>query len=258
MPQQAARWWESGVESVVQCVVDTMRERYSEPLTLDDLAGAALMSKFHLLRVFSRVVGVTPGRFLSAVRLHEAKRLLNSTNLTVAEVSERVGYGSPGSFARRFTEAVGLSPTQYRRLDSGVLPTAARHGFADGGATGCGSLVGRVLADRDVAGVIYVGVFDSPILQGHPRAWTAVPRPGSFTLEGVPLGSWYVHALARRPDAPRIPGETDGAIMTDVVGPVVTEGLGREVALTLRAPCWSRPPVLSALPFLEQPLLAAG
>ncbi|MCX4849527.1 helix-turn-helix transcriptional regulator [Streptomyces sp. NBC_00893] len=246
------------MESVVQCAVDTIRERYSEPLTLDDLADAASVSKFHFLRVFSRVVGVTPGRYLSAVRLYEAKRLLSATKLTVAEVSERVGYGSPGSFARRFTESVGMSPTQYRRLDRGELP-ACRDGFAEGAATGCGSLSGTVLTDGGPAGVVYVGAFDSPILQGHPRAWTALRGPGSFVLKGVPSGSWYVHALACGADVSGTPGDAEEAVMTDAVGPVVVEGPGcGDVELTLRTPRWSCPPVLSALPFVEAPLLAAG
>ncbi|MFE7001426.1 helix-turn-helix transcriptional regulator [Streptomyces griseus] len=246
------------MESVVQCAVDTIRERYSEPLTLDDLADAALVSKFHFLRVFSRVVGVTPGRFLSAVRLSEAKRLLSGTKLTVAEVSERVGYGSPGSFARRFTEAVGMSPTQYRRLDRRELPTC-RPGVEEGGPTGRGSVSGTVLADDHLDGVIFVGVFDSPILQGHPRAWTTLCRPGPFVLRAVPSGSWYVHALARRPDAPSVPGDAESAVVIDAVGPVAAERTGRvDVNLTLRPPCWSCPPVLSALPFVGESLLAAG
>ncbi|MEV5976620.1 helix-turn-helix transcriptional regulator [Streptomyces sp. NPDC052114] len=238
--------------------MDTIRERYSEPLTLDDLADAALVSKFHFLRVFSRVVGVTPGRYLSAVRLYEAKRLLRATKLTVADVSERVGYGSPGSFARRFTEAVGMSPTQYRRLGHGELPLHGQ-GPAKGGSAGRNSLSGRVLADGGPAGVIYVGAFDSPILQGHPRAWTALRGPGDFVLNGVPSGSWYVHALARGPEASGMPDDVEGAVMTDAVGPVTVGAPGcGDVELTLRAPCWRCPPVLSALPFVGQPLSAAS
>ena len=110
------------MEHLVRHAVTTIRERFFEPLSLDDLAQSVRVSKYHFLRVFTRVTGVTPGRFLSAVRLHEAKRLLLSTSLTVADISAQVGYSSTGSFTRRFTESVGLSPTQYRKLSLACGP----------------------------------------------------------------------------------------------------------------------------------------
>ncbi|MEU2675139.1 hypothetical protein ABZ622_41370 [Streptomyces sp. NPDC007164] len=55
------------------------------------------------------------------------------------------------------------------------------------------------------------------------------------------------------------PGDAEEAVMMDAVGPVVVEGPGcGDVELTLRTPRWSCPPVLSALPFVEGLLLAAG
>ena len=107
------------MEALVRRAVTTIRARYEEPLSLDDLARTATMSKFHFLRTFRDITGVTPGRFLSAVRLHEAKRLLLGTGMDVAGVSVQVGYGSLGTFTRRFTECVGMPPTQYRRLARG-------------------------------------------------------------------------------------------------------------------------------------------
>ncbi|WP_425442561.1 helix-turn-helix domain-containing protein [Streptomyces colonosanans] len=97
-----------------------MRENYHEPLVLDDLARSAMMSKFYFIRVFQRTTGVTPGRFLSAVRLHEAKSHLVHSSLNVAEISARVGYSSASTFSRRFTASVGLSPTQFRRSGRGL------------------------------------------------------------------------------------------------------------------------------------------
>ncbi|MCX4849533.1 helix-turn-helix transcriptional regulator [Streptomyces sp. NBC_00893] len=227
-----------------------MRERYSEPLTLDDLADAASVSKFYFLRVFTRVVGVTPGRFLSVVRLAEAKRLLGDTGLTVVEISARVGYGSVGSFARRFTETVGMSPIQYRRLRRGAAPSRDG-GDAFRSDTGPhGSLLGRVSADGVCAGSFFVGVFDSPILQGRPAAWTTLAGPGPFTLHRVPVGRWYVHGDALGTGRGCADGPTAGS-----EGPLqVTPGAAaRCPELTVRRPDWSRPPLLTALPFLEQP-----
>ncbi|GAA2332119.1 AraC family transcriptional regulator [Streptomyces violaceusniger] len=233
--------------------VSVVRERYSEPLTLDDLADAALVSKFYFLRVFTRVVGITPGRFLSVVRLAEAKRLLSDTGLTVVEISARVGYGSVGSFARRFTETVGMSPIQYRRLEVDTAPLLDGGDVCRSDVGPHGSLLGCVSADEVSAGSYYIGVFNGPIFQGRPAAWTTLVGPGLFTLNRVPAGRWYVHAVAR---------DTLGTGRGSVDGPAADSAGPLQLApgvtvrcpeLTVRRPDWSRPPLLSVLPFLERP-----
>src|SRR3954468_23765148 len=119
--QDAREPIDEGLERAVIRVIDTMRQNLSEQLTVDDMARAARFSKFHFTRVFQRVTGVSPGRFLSAMRLEEAKRLLLSTTLTVADISHRVGYNSVGTFSSRFRNSVGVSPTTYRQL-GGTAP----------------------------------------------------------------------------------------------------------------------------------------
>jgi len=52
------------------------------------------VSPFHFSRIFAKTVGLTPGRYLTALRLFEAKRLLLSTSLTVSDVVCSVGYSS--------------------------------------------------------------------------------------------------------------------------------------------------------------------
>jgi AraC family transcriptional regulator len=101
-------------EAAVRRAINAMRENLSDPLNIDDMARVAMFSKFHFTRVFQRVTGISPGRFLSAVRLQEAKRLLISTKLNVADISLRVGYASVGTFSTRFTKSVGVPPTTYR------------------------------------------------------------------------------------------------------------------------------------------------
>ncbi|MFD0592037.1 helix-turn-helix domain-containing protein [Catellatospora coxensis] len=80
-----------------------------------------MFSKFHFSRMFQRVTGLSPGRFLSALRLQQAKQLLVTTSFNVSDISLRVGYTSVGTFSTRFTRSVGLSPTIYRRRH-GITP----------------------------------------------------------------------------------------------------------------------------------------
>src|SRR5437870_395167 len=60
---------EDVAEQAVLRAIAAMRERLDEQLTVDDLARAAMFSKFHFTRLFQRLTGVSPGRFLSALRL---------------------------------------------------------------------------------------------------------------------------------------------------------------------------------------------
>jgi AraC-like DNA-binding protein len=87
---------------------------FAEPLELDDLAGAAGMSRFHFARCFAEAYGEPPMRYLTRRRIERAQDLLRSANVTVTEVCMLVGYSSLGSFSARFSELVGESPTQYR------------------------------------------------------------------------------------------------------------------------------------------------
>jgi AraC-like DNA-binding protein len=100
----------------VDRVIKVMREGLSEPLTLQDMADAAMFSPYYLNRVFRRVTGLPPRRFLAAMRLASAKRLLLTTPLTSTDICFRIGYNSYGTFITRFTERVGLAPQRLRSI----------------------------------------------------------------------------------------------------------------------------------------------
>jgi AraC-like DNA-binding protein len=93
---------------------DLADKSYADPLDLDALAGAALVSKYHFARCFAETYGETPIRYLNRRRIERAQDLLRSANLTVTEICMLVGFSSLGSFSSRFRELVGETPTQYR------------------------------------------------------------------------------------------------------------------------------------------------
>ena len=88
---------------------------YAEPLTLDELAAVACMSKYHFLRLFKATYGMTPMEYVSQRRIERAQDLLRATNLTVTEVCFAVGFSSLGSFSSRFRELVGESASEFQR-----------------------------------------------------------------------------------------------------------------------------------------------
>jgi AraC-like DNA-binding protein len=87
-----------------------------------DLQGAAReagLSAFHFLRLFSRVVGVTPHQYLVRARLRRAARLLADGDLPITEIAYEVGFGDLSNFVRTFHRAAGVSPRRFRQAARG-------------------------------------------------------------------------------------------------------------------------------------------
>ncbi|MET9002777.1 AraC family transcriptional regulator [Amycolatopsis sp. Hca4] len=235
------------VRQAVARAIMTMRDNLGERLTIDDLAQAAMFSKFHFTRVFLRATGLSPGRFLSALRLAEAKRLLATTTISVADISHQVGYNSVGTFSARFSGSVGFSPTGYRQLRGTRPEIVERTRQVSSEAT----VRGHVRRPPGTeAGPVFVGLFPAKIAEGAPARHVILPGAGPYTLTDVPLGSWYVitHAFG-------VCANDDRGLrpLTGLAGPVtVYRGVAASLAdVRLRPRQGFDPPVLLALPDLR-------
>ncbi len=93
---------------------DFVDARYADPITVDDLATAAGLSRAHFSRMFSRTFGESPRAYLQTRRLERAASLLRHTERSVADVCVMVGLQSVGSFTTAFTRTYGLPPAAYR------------------------------------------------------------------------------------------------------------------------------------------------
>lgn len=91
-----------------------IEERYDAPLTVEDLARASGLSRFHFIRAFASVYDVTPHQYLVGVRLARAKTLLRGS-ASVTEACFEVGFSSLGSFSALFARRVGRSPRDFQR-----------------------------------------------------------------------------------------------------------------------------------------------
>ena len=85
-------------------------------VTLDELAGIAELSKFHFLRQFAQVVGITPGAYLRTLRLCHAARKLRQGRGSILEIALSVGFADHPSFSRAFARHMGMTPSQYQAL----------------------------------------------------------------------------------------------------------------------------------------------
>ncbi len=102
---------------------DLADARYFEPLTVDDLARAARLSRAHFSREFRATFGESPHAYLLTRRLERAAALLRNTDRSVSDICFSVGLRSVGSFTTSFSRTFGRSPTAYRT----AFPPAAEH-----------------------------------------------------------------------------------------------------------------------------------
>jgi AraC family transcriptional regulator len=95
-------------------VIEFMSAHLGEPLTLEQLATEACISKFHFSRIFRTKVGKSPHRFLADLRLDAARRRLAATDLPIAQVAGACGFPSSSHFSAAFLSRYGVTPSEYR------------------------------------------------------------------------------------------------------------------------------------------------
>ena len=96
-------------------VRDRIDREYDQPLDVESLARGAHMSAGHLSRQFRLAFGEPPYSYLMTRRIERAMALLRRGDMSVTDVCFTVGCSSLGTFSTRFTELVGMSPSEYRR-----------------------------------------------------------------------------------------------------------------------------------------------
>jgi len=233
-----------------------MRRDFANPHCLADYAQAGMLSPFHFHRVFRMVTAATPGRFLAAIRIAEAQRLLIRTSMRVTDIAVAVGYASLSSFTTQFTRLVGFTPRTFRSLVAAAGETPM-------------SIVGRRLAQSNtpsqptltvtVSGaagrVLFAGLFAGGIPQGLPAAGAvavgteavAIPLPGPGSFELLSVGFDPESSVA---DVLADP-EGRHRLVAALPHPVrVAHDNNSMYHLRLRRPQLTDPPIVVALPLL--------
>ena len=245
----------------VERVITSARGRLCEPISLHDMSRVAYLSAFHFNRVFHQITGLPPNKFIAAMRLDEAKRLLLNTDLSITDICFEVGYNSLSTFTRRFTQQVGLGPREFRYLADRITPASVESLCAHyAELTGKTALAfegveGFVQSPQPNRGPIFVGLFQAHIPQSRPVGGALLTSPGAFRIGPVPDGTYHLLAAA----LPSL-ADTLGYLLPDSANLSVGAGNGPVIVrqgrasgpyhISLRPMALTDPPLLVSLPFL--------
>ncbi len=99
-------------------VLNVLDRLYYRPLDIEQLAAECNVGRDRFLHLFTKTVGVPPQKYVTALRIKNAKRYLAESDLLVTEIAERCGYPDSMYFSRVFRKQTGLPPTEYRKVYS--------------------------------------------------------------------------------------------------------------------------------------------
>ena len=98
----------------LQIVIDYINDHLNRDLHLSELANLVQMSSYYFCRLFKRSTGMTPHQYLTQCRIKKAKQLLKIPELSIAYISQEVGFHDESHFIKIFGRIVGLTPKKYR------------------------------------------------------------------------------------------------------------------------------------------------
>ena len=105
-------------ELYVKATETVLRKYRNEDFCVEDLASELGISTVHLRRIFYHYTSMSPIKYVNNIRFEQAKLLLTSSNLMVGEIALSVGFCDQFHFSKSFKNAIGISPTEYRKLNS--------------------------------------------------------------------------------------------------------------------------------------------
>ncbi|MDK8192712.1 helix-turn-helix domain-containing protein [Paenibacillus sp. UMB7766-LJ446] len=116
--QPVIRFWREQEESqylnIARRMIRLIEERYDRELSLEACAEELNFHPVYLSRVFKKEAGVNFTEYLAEYRMEKAKTWLQTTNLKISEIAEKLNYTNPTAFIRTFRKITGTTPGKYR------------------------------------------------------------------------------------------------------------------------------------------------
>lgn len=243
-----------------------MRGNVAAPLTLNELAAVAHCSPWHFDRIFGDVTGLSPLRYLSYLRIEAARLAVMHSDRRIIDIAYDVGYNSLGSFGKRFTELVGLSPREVRKAADGFDVARWRSGLdqlcaARPDVMPMPAIRGTIVygAEPQRAGWAMIAAMTARDSILKPGACTLAAVPGPFALHGLAPGIYSLAAIAfDRAMAPDdiLAQQSAARARRDHVAAGTTAS--ERTLLVLRPPQLSDAPIVPPYALLAERALRAG
>ncbi|WP_309090642.1 AraC family transcriptional regulator [Domibacillus sp.] len=99
----------------IRTALQFMASHYDQPLSLDEIAYHAGLSKYYFTNKFHKYMNTTPIQHLAKVRMQKAMELLTTTNKTIQEIALQTGYDNANYFSKVFKKMIGMSADSFRR-----------------------------------------------------------------------------------------------------------------------------------------------
>lgn len=101
-------------EEIVATVKEYIQKNYAKELDLNSIADSLGFSSSYLTKVFNKVEGTAPLKYIRNYRMNIAKQMLADKDMTVAQVAQAVGYNDPFHFSKSFKQTFGVSPSEFK------------------------------------------------------------------------------------------------------------------------------------------------
>ncbi len=106
----------TAVSSSTEHVMQYVKTNIHAMPSLQELADVAMLSTYYFSHQFKEETGVSPIEYVARTKISYAKMMLKTSNATVQEIADSLGYSSSASFINAFKQRQGISPNQYRNL----------------------------------------------------------------------------------------------------------------------------------------------
>lgn len=179
---------------------------FNEQLKIEDIASTFGYDKHYFSREFKKHTGYALSEYISSLKSEKAIDLLEQ-DMNIINIQQQVGYESSGSFTNTFKKYTGSSPIQYKKEMNDLY--AQTKSFESGNTDGIryhdkhgnySCVVDVVVPPEQSVGLIFIGLFTSPIPNHKPISGIATKTLCGNTLKKIPAGSYYLLVCALSKD----------------------------------------------------------
>ena len=99
--------------NIVNSIIRILKENINNKITQEDISGMLGYSISYMSKVFKKITGMAPIKYLNDMRIDEAKKLIAEDTMSLKDISEKLGFDTVQYFSTQFKKSTNLTPSQY-------------------------------------------------------------------------------------------------------------------------------------------------